>query len=159
LRRSLLHVDLRGPWVPPPTRAVGRSLLAADTEERVARICARSGRPLSAAEALSVQRAARLAATVPSVDEGRLQGAGKEALARQPSGLSPGARDRLVEIVRRRHSARINFREMLYGADLPTEGVLADEVRSATLEAMGPVVGVPVAPGSAAAFEIDAAAV
>jgi hypothetical protein len=56
-----------------------------------------------------------------------------------------------------RHSARINFHEMLYGADLPTDGVLADEVRSATLEGMGPVVGIPVAAGSPAALSIDAA--
>ena len=32
---------------------------------------------------------------------------------------------------------------MLAGAQLPSEGVLADEVRSATLDAMGPVVGHP----------------
>ena len=62
--------------------------------------------------------------------------------------LSPAAlearaaelRARLSE-ARRRHSARINFNEILYGADLPTEGVLSEEVRDATLDAMGPLVG------------------
>jgi hypothetical protein len=183
---------------------VGRSLLASDAEERVARICARSGRALSAAEALSVQRVARQAATLPSVDQGRLRGElaieVRDVAARQPAPLRPAERDRIaetlaalpgdaslaevravlgagyggrlvepalgnaaqalrrrIEIVRRRHTARINFREMLYGADLPTEGVLADEVRSATLEAMGPVAGIPVPAGSASAFSVDAA--
>ena len=60
--------------------------------------------------------------------------------------------------VRWRHTARINFRDMLTGANLPTEGVLADEVRCATLEGMGPAVGVPVAPARAGAFHLDAAA-
>jgi len=46
---------------------------------------------------------------------------------------------------------------MLYGADLPTDGVLADEVRTATLEGMGPVVGVPVARDNPAALHVDAA--
>ena len=54
--------------------------------------------------------------------------------------------------------ARTNFKEMLYGAGLPTEGVLADEVRSATLEAMGPVVGVPTAPDNPGVFHLDAVA-
>jgi hypothetical protein len=45
---------------------------------------------------------------------------------------------------------------MLYGAGLPTEGVLADEVRSATLEAMGPVVGVPTTPANPGGFHLDA---
>jgi hypothetical protein len=206
LRTSLLHVDLRGPWVPPALRAVGRSLLAADTEERVGRICARSGRTLNSAEALSVQRVSRQAATLPSTDQARLRveiaAEVKDFAARQPVVLRSGERDRLaeglaalpddaglpeqravlaavfggrlpepalagaaqalhrrLEILRRRHTARINFRDMLYGADLPTEGVLADEVRSATLEAMGPVVGVPVGAGSAGALSVDAAPV
>jgi hypothetical protein len=47
---------------------------------------------------------------------------------------------------------------MLYGADLPTDGVLADEVRSATLEGMGPDVGIPVAPESPGALHVDAVA-
>jgi len=64
---------------------------------------------------------------------------------------------RRLAIVRRRHTARLDFKEMLYGANLPTEGVLADEVRSATLEAMGPVVGLPVEPGTPGAFTLDVA--
>ena len=153
-----------------------------------------------------MQRVARQAATLPSVDGSRLRveiGAEvKDFTSRLPVALRPGERDRLadalaalsddggppeaevraalasiygprvpdatlagaasvlrrrLEILRRRHTARINFRDMLYGADLPTEGVLADEVRSATLEAMGPVVGVPTAPGSVPAFTLDAA--
>jgi hypothetical protein len=66
--------------------------------------------------------------------------------------------ERLVA-VRWRHTARINFRDMLTGADLPTEGVLADEVRGATLEGMGPVVGVPVGAAQPSALHLDAAAV
>jgi hypothetical protein len=61
--------------------------------------------------------------------------------------------------VRWRHTARINLHEMIYGADLPTDGVLADEVRTATLEGMGPVVGMPVPPATPAALHIDAALV
>jgi hypothetical protein len=63
---------------------------------------------------------------------------------------------RRIAAVQRRHTARLDFKDMLYGADLPTEGVLADEVRGATLEAMGPLVGVPVAPDVADAFKLDA---
>jgi hypothetical protein len=44
---------------------------------------------------------------------------------------------------------------MLAGAQLPSEGVLADEVRSATLDAMGPVVGIPVAADSPTAYRLD----
>jgi hypothetical protein len=61
--------------------------------------------------------------------------------------------------VRWRHTARINLHEMIYGADLPTDGVLADEVRTATLEGMGPVVGIPVPRSTPAALHIDAALV
>jgi hypothetical protein len=61
--------------------------------------------------------------------------------------------------VRWRHTARINLHEMIYGADLPTDGVLADEVRTATLEGMGPVVGMPVPPATPAALHIDVALV
>jgi hypothetical protein len=61
-----------------------------------------------------------------------------------------------VARVRQRHVARISFRELLYGADLPTEGMLSDEVRSATMQAMGPVVGIPVSPALPGALHIDA---
>ncbi len=63
---------------------------------------------------------------------------------------------RRLRAVRWRQIARTNFKEMLTSADLPTEGVLADEVRSATLEAMGPVVGVPTAFDNPGAFHLDA---
>ncbi|HZL18618.1 MAG TPA: hypothetical protein VFG23_12825, partial [Polyangia bacterium] len=66
---------------------------------------------------------------------------------------------RRLAIVRRRLTARLDFKEMLYGANLPTEGVLADEVRSATAEAMGPVAGLPVEPDMAGAFVLDAVAI
>src|SRR6185436_15220013 len=66
---------------------------------------------------------------------------------------------RRLAAVRWRHTARINFHDMLYGADVPTEGVLADEVKSATLEGMGPVVGLPVAPGASSAMHVEAVVV
>jgi len=69
--------------------------------------------------------------------------------------LLPALRYRLAQ-VRLRHAARINFRTMLYGADLPTEGMLSDEVRSATLDAMGWVAGIPVAAGTPGALRLDA---
>jgi hypothetical protein len=65
---------------------------------------------------------------------------------------------RLAE-VRRRDTARINFNDLLYGADLPTEGVLSEEVRDATLDAMGPVAGVPTAANVPGTFLVEAAAV
>jgi hypothetical protein len=66
---------------------------------------------------------------------------------------------RRLGAVRRRHTARINFHDMLYGAELPTDGVLADEVRSATLQGMGPVTGIPVAPSSPGARHVEVVAV
>ncbi|MEO8214122.1 MAG: hypothetical protein ABI560_13060, partial [Myxococcales bacterium] len=61
--------------------------------------------------------------------------------------------------VRRSDSARINFNDLLYGADLPAEGVLSEEVRDATLDAMGPIAGVPTASDARGAFLVEAAAV
>src|SRR5205814_6254978 len=55
LRRALLRVDISAPGVSPVTRSVGRGVLADDARERVLRICARSGRPLDASEALAVE--------------------------------------------------------------------------------------------------------
>ena len=78
--------------------------------------------------------------------------------ARMPDAILRTSADTLtrrVAAVRRRHVARTNFKDMLYGAQLPTEGVLADEVRSATLEAMGPVVGIPAAFDNPAALKLD----
>ncbi|MBC8132286.1 MAG: hypothetical protein H7X95_04840, partial [Deltaproteobacteria bacterium] len=65
---------------------------------------------------------------------------------------------RLAE-VRRRHSARLNYNDILYGADLPTEGVLSEEVRDATLDAMGPVAAVPTVRGAPGTFSVDAIAI
>jgi hypothetical protein len=64
-----------------------------------------------------------------------------------------------LAFVRQRAAARINFRAVLYGADLPTDGMLSDEVRSATREAMGSVVGIPVAPEMPGALRLDGVAV
>jgi hypothetical protein len=73
-------------------------------------------------------------------------------------GKAADLRRRLMS-VRRRHSARINFNDIVYGADLPTEGMLSEEVRDATLEAMGPIVGIPVARNVPGAFSVEAVAV
>ena len=215
LRPALVRVDLSDPHVPSVTRSVGRGLLANDAQERIVRICARSGRTLNDAEIAAVERAARQAALVPAADLGRLKAeiiAIVRDLAQEPGavgllalgpverarlgeelgGASGGATlddtrqalaahlpaqkgdgddagDRLAALAqalhprlvraRQRHAARINFRAMLYGADLPTEGMLSDEVRSATLDAMGPIVGIPVARDSPSADHLDAVAV
>ncbi|HEY2731207.1 MAG TPA: hypothetical protein VGK52_14795 [Polyangia bacterium] len=204
LRAALVPVDLRAPELPLVTRGVAKGLLASDTRERVVSICARSGRALTGAEALAVDRVARQAAAIPTADPARLHAEladdVRDFLTHDPVPLRAGEQARLVdalvalpddataadvsrvlaatyaarlseraladtaaivarriELVRWRHTARINFHEMLYGADLPTDGVLADEVRSATLEGMGPVVGIPVASGNPAALRIEAA--
>jgi hypothetical protein len=202
LRRALLRVDTSAPSVSPVTRSLGRGVLANDGRERVLRICARSGRPLDATEALAVERVARQAATIPAADPSRLEAditdAVRTFIAQHPFPLGPIETDRLIgavsavgdgvgvddvrvavatayggrlsdtvlrttadslarriAAVRRRHIAATNFRDMLSGAQLPSEGVLADEVRSATLEAMGPIVGVPAPDDSATAFRLD----
>jgi hypothetical protein len=93
-----------------------------------------------------------------SVDEVRVAVAGVYG-ARLPEPILRSTATNLtrrVANVRRRLIARTNFRDMLTGAELPTEGVLADEVRGATAEAMGPVVGIPVGPDAPAAFKLDA---
>jgi hypothetical protein len=79
---------------------------------------------------------------------------GEEGITALAAALQPR-----LAFVRQRAAARINFRAMLYGADLPTDGVLADEVRSATREAMSSVVGIPVAPEMPGALRLDAIAV
>ena len=48
---------------------------------------------------------------------------------------------------------------MLMGAGLPADGALADQVRGATREAMGPIVGLPVPAGTPGAFHLDAVVV
>jgi hypothetical protein len=57
--------------------------------------------------------------------------------------------------VRSRHSAHFYFKDMLAGAGLPFDGPLADEVRAATREAMGPIVGLPVAGETPGAYRLD----
>ncbi len=203
LRHALARVELTAPGTDPSARLVGEGILAGDLAQRVMRICARSGRPLSAAESTSVQRTARAVALIPAADPSRLDGeigdAVRDFAAHHPFPLAAGQVERLVlgaralatgastddvrtiveavygprmppevvaatasslarllAAVRRRHTARLDFREMLYGANLPTEGVLADEVRSATLEGLGPLVGMPVAADSPGAFRLDA---
>jgi hypothetical protein len=202
LRRALLRVDTAAPGVSPVTRSLGRGVLAIDARERVLRICARSGRPLDAAETLAVERVARQAATIPAADPARLESDiaanVRDFVARHPFALGLAEVNRLIAAVgavgdgvsiddvrvavatayggrlsdtilrttadslarriaavRRRHIAATNFRDMLAGAQLPSEGVLADEVRSATLDAMGPVVGIPVAADSPTAYRLD----
>ncbi|HMF43958.1 MAG TPA: hypothetical protein VKQ32_24965 [Polyangia bacterium] len=202
LRRALLRVDLSAPGVSPVTRSIGRGVLAVDARERVLRICARSGRPLDASEALAVERVARQAATIPVADPARLDADiaenVRDFISRHPFPLGSAETNRLVAAVaslgdgasvddirvaiataygarlsdaiqrttaeslarrvatvRRRHIASTNFKDMLYGAQLPNEGVLADEVRSATLDAMGPVVGIPAPDNSVTAYRLD----
>ncbi len=203
LRHSQARIDLSAPSTSPVARLVGAGILADDARDRVLKICARSGRTLNRAEALSVERVARAAALIPAADPPRLEAEVADAVrnfaahhpwpltgpeverlilganalavdatpddvravvtavygARLPAPMldaTAGALGRLIATVQRRHTARLDFKEMLYGADLPTEGVLADEVRSATLEAAGPVVGIPVALEVAEAFKLDA---
>jgi hypothetical protein len=203
LRRALTRVELSAASTSPVARLVGAGILAGDARERVLRICARSGRTLNRAEALSVEQAARAAALIPAADPPRLEAEVSDTVrnfaAHHPWSLTSSETERLVlgatalatdataddvravvasvygarlpppmltptamalarriTTVQRRHTARLDFKDMLYGADLPTEGVLADEVRSATLEAMGPVVGIPVAPDVSDAFRLDA---
>jgi hypothetical protein len=83
---------------------------------------------------------------------------GAPATDERVTAMAQALQPRLAQ-VRLRHAARINFRTMLYGADLPTEGMLSDEVRSATLDAMGSVAGIPVAVAVPGAFHLDAVAV
>jgi hypothetical protein len=203
MRHAIVHVDVDAPGTSPATRAFGQGLLALDARERVLRISDRSGHALGPAEALSIERVARQAATIPAADPARLDlevaETVRDVIARHPFPLPPAEATRLVgaikalgegatvpaielavasaygphmpdpvlrataltlarrvTAVRRRLIARANFRDMLTGADLPTEGVLADEVRGATAEAMGPVVGVPVSRDVPSAYTLDA---
>ncbi len=211
-RSALLRVDLSDPAVPRSSIGLARGILAADTRERVLRICERSGRILSESDVQTIERAARRAVLLPVVDPPRLnveilqevnafleQVALAEAhvglphagerkrladeLAAEPVDATVAdvlaplrtvwgprlpdemLRARAVELHRRlanvrlRHSARINFNDVLYGADLPTEGVLSEEVRDATLDAMGPIAAVPVPREVPGAFRVDAVAV
>ena len=168
---------LGAPGVSPATRSLGRGVLAVDARERVLRICARSGRPLDATEALAVERVARQAATIPAADPARLEtdiaDNVRDFMTRHPFPLPAGrggSADRRGGRARRQRvasttcasrsrprtagacrirscapppttwrvglrpsggatSRATNFKDMLSGAQLPTEGVLADEVR------------------------------
>jgi hypothetical protein len=107
--------------------------------------------------------AAALAAQSPdaSVEEVRSLLATVYGSALEPAALDAAAGRLAARLmwVRTHHAAAMNFKEMLFGADLPTEGMLADEVRSATREAMGPIAGVPVAHDIPGAFRLDAMAI
>ena len=101
LRHALARIDLsaagrprrwRGWWAPgswPTTRAT-----------RVLRICARSGRTLNQAEALSVERVARAAALIPAADPPRLEAEVADAVrnfaAHHPWPLTAPEVERLV---------------------------------------------------------------
>ncbi len=207
-RPALLRVDVSDGRVSASLRGLARGVLAADTRERVLRICDRSGRILSDVDVQTVERAARGAALLPVVDPPRL----RAEIEREVTGfleqatiagsdvamLRPVDRRRLVDelsaepvdatvadvlillgaswgrhmsepvlraraaeldgrigMARRIHSARIHFNDVLYGADLPTEGVLSEEVRDATLDAMGPVAALPVGRDVPGAFLVD----
>lgn len=67
-------------------------------------------------------------------------------------------RRRLVKLWRRAVT-HLAAKSILADADLPTEGGLSDDVRDATLEAMGPIVGLPVNPAAPGALSLDVAVV
>lgn len=94
--------------------------------------------------------------TLADVTAGLAEVLGTHVTARSALDQALELRRRLVA-VRRRAVVAWNARLILSDADLPTEGGLSGEVRNATLEAMGPIVGVPAAPGTPGAFTIDAA--
>jgi hypothetical protein len=211
-RSALLRVDVSNPSNSPSIRTLGRGILAADDQERMLRICARSGRNLDVLESQAVERASRRAVLMPAVDPAKLKievsqevndfleqvaVAGAQVglprsserqrlageLAVQPVDATvadvmgslrgvwaqrlsePTLRAQATELrrrlalLRRRHIARIHFNDILYGADLPTEGVLSEEIRAATMEAMGPFVGIPVSRDAPGVFLVDAGAV
>ncbi len=132
--------------------------LEAEVADTVRNFAAHHPWPLTAAEVERLILGANALATGAPIEDVRTVVAAVYG-ARLPASMlnaTAAALARRISAVQRRHTARIDFREMLYGADLPTEGVLADEVRSATLEAMGPVVGIPVAGEVADALRLDA---
>jgi hypothetical protein len=132
--------------------------LSAEVADTVRNFAAHHPWPLTPSEVERLILGANALATGAPIDDVRTVVAAVYG-ARLPASMlnaTSGALARRISSVQRRHAARIDFREMLYGADLPTEGVLADEVRSATLEAMGPVVGIPVAGDVADALRLDA---
>jgi hypothetical protein len=138
--------------------AVDPTRLAAELGSAVRDFVSRHPFPLSGAEV------ARLVATMTqlpddaSVDDVRVAVATAYG-SRLPEAIlrsTAASLHRRVFAVRRRLVTRAALRDMTNGADLPAEGALADEVRAATAEAMGPVAGLPVAPGTPGAFTLDA---
>jgi hypothetical protein len=204
LRAHLVPVDLRDRSLGPIPRGVAKGLLASDTREHVARLCASWGRTLTRSELDAVDRVARQTASIPTVEPARLAAElaadARAFVAGYPVRLRAAEQERLVAAlvalpfddteadvrrvvaaayaarltervladtasiwwrrlvaVRWRHTARLNIDAMLTGAELPTEGELADEVRGATLEGMGPVVGIPVAAATPGALTLAVA--
>jgi hypothetical protein len=131
--------------------------LDADIAEHVRDFVARHPFPLTPAETNRLVAAVAAFGDSAGVDDMRVAIAGVYG-GRMPEAIQRTTAENLarrIAAVRRRHIANMNFRDMLSGAQLPSEGVLADEVRSATLDAMGPVVGIPAPGDSAAAYRLD----
>jgi hypothetical protein len=124
-------------------------------------LVATQGHPLSVADRDKLTTALAAQSPDASVEEVRAVLASVYGSALEPAALETAAQQLAARLVwvRTHHAAAMNFKEMLFGADLPTEGMLADEVRSATREAMGPIVGVPVARDNPGAFRLDAMAI
>ena len=85
-------------------------------------------------------------------------GGAPKATAAMRENRASELRRRLLAI-RRREITRLAAKEILADADLPTEGVLSDAVRDATLEALGPIAGIPAPPRSPGSLTIEAAVV
>ena len=100
LRHALARIDLSAGSTSPVARLVGAGILADDARDRVLRICARSGRTLNPAEALSVERVARAAALIPAADPPRLEAEVADAVrnfaAHHPWPLSAVEVERLI---------------------------------------------------------------
>jgi hypothetical protein len=131
--------------------------LDADIADNVRDFVARHPFPLTAGETNRLVAAVASFGDSAGVDDMRVAIAGVYG-GRMPEAIQRTTAENLarrIAAVRRRHIANTNFRDMLSGAQLPSEGVLADEVRSATLDAMGPVVGIPAPGDSATAYRLD----
>ena len=62
---------------------------------------------------------------------------------------------RRLDALRRQNAGRLSARTLLAELDLPREGVVSEQIRDVTLEAMGPIVGVPVSADRLNAFAVD----
>jgi hypothetical protein len=138
--------------------AADPSRLDADVADNVRDFIARHPFALGPAETNRLVAAVGALGDAATADEVRVAVAGAYGGRLSDAILRTTAENlaRRIASVRRRHIAATNFRDMLSGAQLPSEGVLADEVRGATLDAMGPIVGIPAAPDSLAAYRLDA---